>query len=153
MSIGTRRRRFEHKLAEGMNEARELLKDYRNLLTRITELRHLAEQSFKTALDKAIPDLEQMFTLVYRRLTQQLSYDVVRIYHDPERVGILELRVASERLPGQDFAVNVLNGQAVKALHLVPYFVFSRFQPEMMELVSSSSTIHRRVSTLRILVC
>ncbi|MGO9454378.1 MAG: AAA family ATPase [Candidatus Binataceae bacterium] len=125
---------IEHKLAEGMNEARDLLKDYRNLLTRIAELRHLAEQSFKTALDKAIPDLEQMFTLVYRRLTEQLSYDVVRIYHDPERVGILELRVASERLPGQDFAVNVLNGQAVKALHLVPYFVFSRFQPEMMEL-------------------
>ncbi len=42
--------------------------------------------------------------------------------------------MASARLPGQSFPANVLNGQASKALHLVPYFVFSRFQPALMEL-------------------
>jgi hypothetical protein len=67
-------------------------------------------------------------------LTQQISYELVRIYHDPERIGALELRVATSRLPAQDFPARVLNGQASKALHLVPYLVFSRFQPDILEL-------------------
>jgi hypothetical protein len=71
---------------------------------------------------------------VYQRLTQQRSFELVRVYHDPERTGHLELKVASKRRPDTEHPVNVLNGQASKALHLVPYFVFSRFQPELLEL-------------------
>ena len=73
-------------------------------------------------------------TDVYARLTRQVSYDQIRIWHNPGVSGRRELRVASSRLPDQQFLPNVLNGQAAKALQLVPYFVFSRFQPEVMEL-------------------
>ena len=52
----------------------------------------------------------------------------------PEKIGHLELRLASRRRPDTDHPVSVLNGQASKALHLVPYFVFSRFQPDVLEL-------------------
>lgn len=122
------------KLSEGMMDARDLLKDYRDLLSRLDEVKVLINESFREALDKAIPVLDDTFTKVYTRLTEQLSYDLVRIHHDPDRTGNLELRVASSGLPGQTFPANVLNGQAYKALHLVPYFVFSRLQSEVMEL-------------------
>ena len=37
--------------------------------------------------------------------------------------------------PGQSFEpAGVLNGQALNALNLVPYFVFSKFQAEALEL-------------------
>jgi DNA repair exonuclease SbcCD ATPase subunit len=127
---------MESMLTTGMRDVHDLLRDYHNLLARTDEVHSLVEQSFKEALDKAIPTLDEMFTDVYRGLTQQQSYDLVRVYHDPERTGALELRVASTRLPGQTFPPNVLNGQASKALHLVPYFVFSRFQPEIMAGIS-----------------
>lgn len=125
---------LQAKLAEGMNDARQLLRDYRNLLARVEEIRSLIDQAFKDALNRAIPVLDDEFTLVFTRLTQQLSYDLVRIHHDPQRTGNLELRVASTGLRDQTFPANVLNGQAYKALHLVPYFVFSRLQSEVMEL-------------------
>jgi hypothetical protein len=64
------------------------------------------EQAFNEALDAAIPTLDEMFTDVYRRLTQQVSYDLVRTYRDPEKTGALELRVASRRLPDSDHRVD-----------------------------------------------
>jgi hypothetical protein len=125
---------LDGKLSAGMRDARDLLADYRNLLEQVERLRVIIEQGFKRALDRAIPKLNDMSTDVYQRLTQQLSYERVSVYHDPEKVGDLELRVASEQLPGQDFPINVVNGQANKALHLVPYLVFSQFQSEVLEL-------------------
>lgn len=45
------------------------------------------------------------------------------------------MRVGSDRIPGQLFSPDdVLNGQAISALQLVPYFVFSQFQAETLEL-------------------
>jgi predicted ATPase len=81
-----------------------------------------------------LPPLDELLTAVYQRLTGQRSYQLVRIYHDPAKLGRLELRVAQKRSPQKSHPANMLNGQAVKALHLVPYFVFSRFQPEVLEL-------------------
>ena len=125
---------LDRKLSSGMQDARQLLADYQNLLTQVQYLRDLIQDGFRRALDRAIPPLNEMLTEVYQRLTQQLSYELVRIYHDPERIGALELRVATSRRPEQDFPANVLNGQASKGLHLVPYLVFSRFQPDILEL-------------------
>jgi hypothetical protein len=45
------------------------------------------------------------------------------------------VRVGSEQIPDQLFdPEDVLNGQANSALRLVPYFVFSQFQAEALEL-------------------
>lgn len=121
-------------LTTGMARAEETLRSYHDLLHQVGVVIGIVEGVFKSALDRTIPPLNEMFTEVYLRLTQQKSYDLVRIYHDPERVGHLELKVGSTRLPGETFPINVLNGQASKALHLVPYFVFSRFQAEVLDL-------------------
>jgi len=48
--------------------------------------------------------------------------------------GKLELQVTSSRCPGKFFPANVLNGQAARALQLVPYFVFSDYWHDVMEL-------------------
>lgn len=124
----------QRRLGDGMEEVRSLHKDYCDLLNQIATIKKLLEEQFSAAIGRALPDLDESLTDVYRRLTHQASYDSVRIYQDQERAGALELRVASNRLPGKTFPPNVLNGQASKALHLVPYLVFSRFQPEVMDL-------------------
>jgi DNA repair exonuclease SbcCD ATPase subunit len=126
--------RLQTKLADGLEGARNLLRQYQELLTTTTSLHGLLELAFKNALDRAVPPLEQMLTEAYQRLTRQPSYDQVKIICPLESPRRRELRVAASRLPGQTFLPNVLNGQAAKALQLVPYFVFSKFQPEIMEL-------------------
>jgi DNA repair exonuclease SbcCD ATPase subunit len=129
-----RLKELDKKLREGMEEAHARLHEYEDFLRQVEELTQLIETALKNALDRAIPPLNDLFTEVYQRLTRQRSFELVRVHHDPQRVGHLELRVASRRRPDTDYPMNVLNGQASKALHLVPYFVFSRFQPELLEL-------------------
>jgi DNA repair exonuclease SbcCD ATPase subunit len=125
---------LEKNLSVGMEEAHARLRNYEEFLRQVEELKQLIETAFKNALDSAIPPLNELLTEVYQRLTRQRSFELVRVHHDPERIGHLELRVGSNRRPDTDYPMNVLNGQASKALHLVPYFVFSRFQPELLEL-------------------
>jgi hypothetical protein len=129
-----RLKEFDKKLSDGMEVAHERLREYEDFLRQVGELKRLVEEAFRNALDRAIPSLNDLLTEVYQRLTRQRSFELVRVHHDPVRIGHLELRVASKRRPDTDFPMNVLNGQASKALHLVPYFVFSRFQPEVLEL-------------------
>jgi DNA repair exonuclease SbcCD ATPase subunit len=121
-------------LTSGLDEARSSLSQYQELLTTIEHVRQLIEIAFGAAIDRALPPLNNLLTDVYRRLTGQVSYNSVCVKRCVEPQPKLELRVSSERRPGQDFPVSVLNGQASKALQLVPYFVFSKFQPEVMEL-------------------
>jgi hypothetical protein len=125
---------LDEKLSTGLQDARGLLGDYHNLLDQVQRLRDVISQVFRRALDRAIPKLNDTFTRVYQRLTQQRSYERAIVSHHPEKVGELEFRVASTELPGQDFAINVLNGQAQRAVHLVPYLVFSKFQSDVLEL-------------------
>jgi hypothetical protein len=125
-------KRLDEALSTGMQDARDFLADYHNLLEQMQRLRAAIDRGFRRALNRAIPKLNDRFTRVYQRLTQQQSYERVRVNQDPENTGKLELRVASDQLPGQDFAVNVLNGQARRAIDLVPYLVFSKFQSEIL---------------------
>jgi hypothetical protein len=125
---------WEEKLSAGMEHAHSKLRDCEDLVHQVDEIKRLVVAEFKNALSRAIPPLNDLLTEVYQRLTCQRSFELVRVRQDPERIGHLELRVASQRRPDMDHPVNVLNGQASKALHLVPYFVFSRFQPALLEL-------------------
>ncbi len=122
------------RLGAGLDEARGILQEYRELLAATGAVTRLLDDAFNEALDRAIPPLNEMMTDVYSRLTRQVSYDQIEIVRNEENPSRRELRVAASRLVGQTFPINVLNGQAAKALQLVPYFVFSRFQPEVMEL-------------------
>ena len=111
---------------------RRQVRDHQDFLHHLEELK--VETAFKNALDRAIPHLNDLLSAIYQRLTGQRSFELVRVYHDPAKIGHLELRVASKRRPDKTHPPNVLNGQANKALHLLPYFVFSRFQPDVLEL-------------------
>ena len=76
---------------------------------------------------------------MFRKLTNHPSYDGVVVQKgnpDEEKLepAKLELRVTSLRRPDETFPTNVLNGQAARALQLVPYFVFSDFWKDIMEL-------------------
>src|SRR2546427_2890804 len=75
-------------------------------------------------------------TDVYRRLTQQASFTQIAVQPGPmTSARALHVKVTSERTPGVFFEPSeVLNGQAFSALNLVPYFVFSQFQAEALEL-------------------
>lgn len=125
---------LKSRLGPGMNDVREILEEHRELLDAVSEVKGLIETAFNKALDRAIPTLNDELTEVYHRLTQQASYDQVKVVRMKEQAKRLELRVASSRLKEQSFPINVLNGQAAKAIQLVPYFVFSRFKLEVMEL-------------------
>lgn len=105
--------------------------EYQSLLRTTAELNQIIEAEFDKAVAAAIPPLNGMMTEVYKRLTQQLSFDKVLI----DKVGgALTLFVGSTRRPGRHNPDDVLNGQANSALRLVPYFVFSEFQQEALEL-------------------
>lgn len=130
----TRIEYLRHLLEVELQDTREQLKDYRDLLATMKYLTELIETCFNDVLDRAIPPLNEMMTDVYHRLTGQVSYESVEVVSQVENRSRRELRVATSRVPSQTFPVNVLNGQAAKAIQLVPYFVFSQFQPAVMEL-------------------
>ena len=124
----------QRSLEFGLQPARDVLVAYHDLLDSSHKVSQLIDNAFNEALDRSAPPLEKMLTEVFSRLTGQVSYDRIRIWRNPESPGRRELRVASSRLDDRTFPPNVLNGQAAKALQLVPYFVFSRFKPENMDL-------------------
>ncbi len=126
--------RASQSLQNGLEPTRTALAAYRDLLHAVSMIAELVDAALNNALDRIAPDLNDLMTEVYSRLTRQLSYDRVCISRTFEPPIRRELKVGSSRLAEQTFPPNVLNGQAAKALQLVPYFVFSRFQPEIMEL-------------------
>lgn len=123
--------RIRRILTDSVPIPRGVFDEYQSLLRTTTQLKELINAEFDKVISKAIPKLNDMMTDVYTRLTQQLSFDKVII----EKTGnTLALLVGSTRRPGQFNPDDVLNGQANSALRLVPYFVFSEFQHEALEL-------------------
>jgi hypothetical protein len=123
--------RIRRILADSIGGPQEIFDEYQSLLRTTTELKQLIEAEFDKVVATAIPPLNDMMTEVYNRLTQQVSFDKVLI----DKVGgALALFVGSSRRPGRHNPDDVLNGQANSALRLVPYFVFSEFQQEALEL-------------------
>lgn len=70
-------------------------------------------------------------TEVFRRLTGNPTFDSIGIRQGENSAGslTLDLRVSSSRGTGTwSVEQGILNGQALNAIQLVPYFVFSRYQ-------------------------
>ncbi len=131
-----RQDRLQRQLTTGLEPTHNSLKELLSLENTLRTIKENLEQKFNEAIDNALPKLNDMFTEVYRRLTGQISFENVQIIRTKGSGGsALEFRVGSEKIQGQLFnPVDVLNGQAISALHLVPYFVFSQFQAEALEL-------------------
>lgn len=131
---------LENILAERVNGARNLLAEYASVLNTSEDIGKLLLRSFNEQIDSELPALNDSITRVYAQLTANRSYDGVTIIKQPSRSekmfepDRLELQVTSSRCPGKSFPSSVLNGQATRALQLVPYFVFSEYWHDFMEL-------------------
>ena len=134
-----------HKLIRYLSKLDGFLQseDYRKALAKIAEFdQHMhsikkihrsLENAYFKAFSSYLPVLSKEMTQVYRQLTRQKSFDTIRIVPEPGNVlnksrGKMVLQVGS---PLRDIWVtpddaNVLNGQALSALNLVPYFAFAK---------------------------
>ncbi len=128
--------RLQHQLTAGLEPMRDLLEELVELENTVRIIEETIGGAFNEAIDRALPHLNRMMTEVYHRLTGQSSFEKMYIRRKSSYSGqILEVRVGSDRVPDQLFdPEDVLNGQANSALRLVPYFVFSQFQAEALEL-------------------
>ena len=109
------------------------LKDLTDLRDVADETRMLLNSKLHERLEEDLPPVAEEMTEVYLRLTETPTFDSIRIDQGetPDGGTTLDLRVSSSRGPGTwGVEHGVLNGQALNAIQLVPYFVFSRYQEE-----------------------
>jgi hypothetical protein len=128
---------LEQSLVVGLEPARAAFADFEKLLITTQSIREKLQTEFNNTLDQTLPEIGNMMTDVYRRLTQQVSFERVYVERGSSESypRTLTVRVSSERAPElRCDPDDVLNGQAINALQLVPYFVFSQFQSETLEL-------------------
>ncbi|MBZ0213213.1 MAG: hypothetical protein K8H99_05375, partial [Nitrospirae bacterium] len=123
-------------LEGGLEPTRQRHRDFLELLDTLDGIRGALQDSFNSALNTTLPMVGKLMTDVYRRLTQQASFTQIAVEPGPATSArSLKVKVTSDRTPGVFFEpVEVLNGQAFSALNLVPYFVFSQFQADALEL-------------------
>lgn len=80
--------------------------------------------ALNNTLKSALPGIDKKLTEAFKALTEHPAYNLV--YIDKSILPKLELRVASDDAPLPGWVPSqVLNGQALNALELVPYFAFS----------------------------
>ena len=132
----SREERLLRILESGLEPAREALREFADVLMALRTIRNALQESFNNTLDEKKPQINALMTEVYGRLTQQASFPKIEVQSGPaDKTRELRVGVTSDRTPGKSFLpYEVLNGQAFNALNLVPYFVFSKFQSEALEL-------------------
>ena len=132
----SRAERLHRNLESGLEPAREAHREFADVLETLRAIREALQESFNNTLDGTKPDINKLMTEVYGRLTRQASFPKIVVESGPtDKKRTLRIRVTSDRTPGESFEPSeVLNGQAFNAVNLVPYFVFSQFQAEALEL-------------------
>ena len=113
---------------EKLHDSLRDLSDLRNIAD---ETRMMLNNHLRKRLQKDLVPVGKGMTEVYRRLTGNPTFDSIRIElgDGPDGALTLELRVSSTRGMGSwSVDQGVLNGQALNAIRLVPYFVFSSYQ-------------------------
>lgn len=132
----SRREVLRRNLGPGLDPAREALGQFVVLLENLRAVRDALQDSFNNTLNGTLPRINAEMTEVFGRLTQQPSFPDVVVEPGPlDATRAVRVRVTSDRAHGELFEpAEVLNGQAFNALNLVPYFVFSQFQAEALEL-------------------
>jgi hypothetical protein len=123
-------------LGRGLEPIREAHREFVDLLDTLGNIRDMLQDAFNSALNTTLPEVGGLMSDVYGRLTQQASFTQIAVQAGPPTAArSLRLKVTSGRTPGVFFEPSeVLNGQAFSALNLVPYFVFSQFQADALEL-------------------
>ena len=133
-----RKEKLEMRLEVGLSPVEESYGELMEFRESLEDIRDALYSELKRVLKDALPPISEMMTEVYRHLTNQLSFDMIKIRLEEQDDSFspkLIVRVASSDEP--DLLLDpeqVLNGQALSALRLVSYFVFSRFQRDKWEL-------------------
>ena len=107
------------------------LKDLGDLRDIADSARTLLNCHLEERLKVDLPPVAAEMTETYLRLTEGPTFDSIIIHQgeNPDGSMSLDLRVSSSRGPGTwSVEHGILNGQALNAIQLVPYFVFSRYQ-------------------------
>jgi len=109
------------------------LKDLADLHNIADRTRSLLDTHLQDRLRVDLPPVAKEMTEVYRRLTGSPTFDSIKIRQGEDKDGAmtLDLGVSSSRGAGTwGVEQGILNGQALNAIQLVPYFVFSRYQSD-----------------------
>lgn len=128
-----RKERFETRIEVGLEPLKEHYDKLVEFRESLEDIRNVLFSELNGVLKIALPPISSLMTEVYKHLTNQLSFDEIKVESKEENSSFspkLLVRVGSSEepdLPPLD-PEQVLNGQALNALRLVPYFVFSRFQ-------------------------
>lgn len=132
----SREEQLQLNLVSGLAPAREAHREFVEVLESLRTIREAIQESFNNTLNNTLPQINALMTAVYERLTQQTSFPMIKVQTGPSQERRkLHMRVTSHRTPGELFEPSeVLNGQALNALNLVPYFVFSQFQAKALLL-------------------
>lgn len=90
----------------------------------VRAISEVLKAALNNTLKSALPGINRKLTEAFKTLTEHPAYSTVFI--DETILPKLELRVASDDAPLPGWVPSqVLNGQALNALELVPYFAFS----------------------------
>ncbi|MGQ9722236.1 MAG: AAA family ATPase [Candidatus Jordarchaeum sp.] len=125
--------KLETLLEIGLKPVQDSFNDLVEFRESLEEIRKVLISELKEVIKSVLPFINEMMSEVYGHLTNQASFDQIQIKLEEQDRGFspkLLVQVASKDetdLPPFD-PERVLNGQALSALRLVPYFVFSRFQ-------------------------
>ncbi len=122
--------RLQEQLVELQKRRRQLERVQEELetLTLFGDNVRTVNEALRAALNDtlkgALPKINEKLSEAFKALTEHPAYD--RVFIDEPSLPRLELRVSSadNPLPGWQPS-SVLNGQALNALELVPYFAFS----------------------------
>ena len=128
--------RLRKERVQRLNDTRYLslhkdLKDLGDLRDIADKARTLLNSHLEERLKSDLPPVAAEMTETYLRLTEGPTFDSIIIHQGEKADGSmsLDLRVSSSRGPGTwSVEHGILNGQALNAIQLVPYFVFSRYQ-------------------------
>lgn len=135
----SKKERFETLLEIGLKPVEERFDELVEFRESLEEVRQVLSSELKEVLRCALSPISKMMTEVYKHLTNQVSFDQIQIELKEQNGDFspkLLVRVASSDEPDLHplDPERVLNGQALNALRLVPYFVFSRFQRDAWPL-------------------
>ena len=107
------------------------VKELANMRDVVISLKDEIKCQLDLRLDRELPPVAKEMTRAYLRLTERPMFDAIIIHQGENSDGTmsLDLRVSSTRGSGTwSVEDGILNGQALNAIQLVPYFVFSRYQ-------------------------
>lgn len=119
--------------SEDRGKSSEKIKEFDQYMHNLRKIRSTLEDAYITSFSSYLPVLGKKMTGVYRLLTKQKSFDTIRIVEDPgnplnksKRKMVLQVGSPLRDIWVTPEKANVLNGQALSALNLVPYFAFAQ---------------------------